>query len=133
MSKKEKVKYSYVFPDIMARALSKIDFRAQMEAGMMSQFLLIIGLTIMMVYLLFSQQTTGLYKFMVLFNLACGWVLISSYLVTTYQQYTSYMGAMNFDPEEEKRLVKQRGNIFKRIGLAIKGKNKVNKEEVVLS
>jgi hypothetical protein len=129
---KEKEKYKYCFPNIMAKTMSKIDFRAQMEAGMLSQFLLIIGLTIMMLYMIFTKQTSGFYKFMVIFNLACGWVLISSYLVTTYQQYTSYMEALGIDPEEEKKRIRQRGNIFKRIKLAFK-KNKLelNKEDIL--
>ena len=120
MAKKEK--YSYCFPDFLAKAMSKVDFRTQMEAGMLSQFLLILGLSIMMIFLLFAEQTSGFYKFMIIFNLACGWLLISSYLITTYQQYTSYMEALGIDPEEEKKRVKRRGNIFKRIWLAIKSK-----------
>ena len=128
MTKKEK--YRYLFPNIMAKAMAKVDFRAQMEAGMLSQFLLIVGLTVMMLYMIFSQQTSGWYKFMIIFNLACGWVLISSYLITTYQQYTSYMGAMGFDPQEEKRKIKRRGNIFKRIYLAFKKKKERNKEDI---
>jgi len=127
MTKKEK--YKYCFPNFMAKAMAKVDFRAQMEAGMLSQFLLICGLTAMMLFLMFTQQTSGFYKFMIIFNLACGWLLISSYLVTTYQQYTSYMDALGIDPEEEKRRVKLRGNIFKRIWLAIKGNKKINLKE----
>ncbi len=61
---------------------------------------------------------------MVIFNLLAGWLLITSYLVTTYQQYGSYMDAMGFDPEAERAAVKKKGNIFKRIIMAIKNKRK---------
>ena len=119
---KTKEKHRYVFPNFLAKAMAKVDMRSQMEASMLSQFLLIVGLTFMMLYMIFTKTTTGLYKFIVIFNLLCGWVLISSYIVTTYQQYTSYMGQMGFDPAAEKAAVKKKGHIFKRIKLAIKAK-----------
>ena len=128
-TKNPKEKYRYAFPNFLAKAMAKVDMRAQMEAGMMSQFLLLIGLSIMVLYTIFSGQVGGFYKFIVIFNLLCGWVLISSYLVTTYQQYTSYMGAMGFDPKAEKEAVKKNGNIFERIIMAIKHKKKNKKQE----
>ena len=97
-TKKPKEKHRYVFPNFMAKAMAKVSMRAQMEAGMMSQGLLLLGLTAMVLFMIFSQQTTGWYKFMVIFNLLCGWFLISSYLVTTYHQYVSYAEAMGFPP-----------------------------------
>ena len=123
-TKKPKEKFSYVFPNVLAKGMSKVSMRAQMEAGMLSQFLLLIGLSVMVLFMIFSKQTTGFYKFMVIFNLLAGWLLITSYLVTTYQQYGSYMDAMGFDPEAERAAVKKKGNIFKRIIMAIKNKRK---------
>ena len=129
-TKKPKEKHRYVFPNFMAKGMAKVDMRTQMEAGMMSQFLLLIGLSIMVIYIIFSRQTTGFYKFMVIFNLLCGWLLISSYLVTTYQQYVSFSEGMGFDPQAEKSAVKKKGNIFKRIIMAIKRKRK-NKSKIL--
>jgi len=128
-TKKPKEKHRYVFPNILAKAMAKVDMRAQMESSMLSQFLLIIGLTLMVIFMIISHQTSGLYKFIVIFNLLCGWVLISSYLVTTYQQYTSYASAMGFDPAAEKAAVKKKGHIFKRIKLAIKNKHAKKKSK----
>lgn len=127
-NKKTKEKFSYVFPNILAKAMAKVDMRTQMESSMLSQFLLIIGLSIMILYMIFTKQTTGFYKFLVIFNLLCGWLLISSYLITTYQQYTSYATAMGYDPAAEKAAVRKKGNIFKRIKIAIR--NKKNKRKV---
>lgn len=127
-NKKTKEKFSYVFPNILAKAMAKVDMRTQMESSMLSQFLLIIGLSIMVLYMIFTKQTTGFYKFLVIFNLLCGWLLISSYLITTYQQYTSYATAMGYDPAAEKAAVRKKGNIFKRIKIAIR--NKKNKRKV---
>ena len=131
-TKKPKEKHRYVFPNFMAKGMAKVSMRAQMEAGMMSQFLLLLGLTAMVLFMIFSKQTTGWYKFMVIFNLICGWFLISSYLITTYNQYTSYAEAMGFDPAAEKAAVKKKGNIFKRIILAIKNKRKKKLEAKIL-
>ena len=132
-TKKPKEKHRYVFPNFMAKGMAKVSMRAQMEAGMMSQFLLLIGLSAMVLFIIFSRQTTGWYKFMVIFNLLCGWFLISSYLVTTYQQYVSYSEAMGFDPAAEKAAVKKKGNIFKRIKLAFKNrkKKKMKQKELI--
>ena len=123
-TKKPKEKHRYVFPNFLAKGMAKVSMRAQMEAGMMSQFLLLIGLSTMVLFMIFSKQTTGWYKFMVIFNLICGWFLISSYLVTTYQQYVSYAEAIGYDPAAERAAVKKKGNIFKRIIMAIKRKRK---------
>jgi len=132
--KKPKEKYRYCLPNFMAKAMAKVDMRAQIQASMLSQFLLLIGLSIMVLYMIFSRQVTGFYKFMVIFNLLCGWLLISSYLITTYNQYVSYSEAMGYDPEAEKAAVRKRGNIFKRIIMAIKNKRrkkvKENEEEI---
>ena len=130
-TKKPKEKHRYVFPNFLAKGMAKVSMRTQMEAGMMSQFLLLIGLTAMVLFIIFSKQTTGFYKFMVIFNLLCGWFLISSYLVTTYQQYVSYAEAIGYDPQAERAAVKKKGNIFKRIILAFKKKKKKKERGLV--
>ena len=132
--KKPKEKYSYAFPNFLAQAMAKVDMRTQMESSMLSQFMLIIGLTIMVIYMIFSGQVGGFYKVLVIINLLAGWLLISSYLITTYQQYTSYMEAMKFDPDAEKAAMKRRGNIFKRIKMAIKNKRekKLRKKKIAM-
>jgi len=124
--KKSKEKYSYCMPDPLAKFMSKVDMRAQMEAGMLSQFLLLIGLTFMVIYMTIYFEGGLFYKFLIIFNMSCGWLLIGSYLVTTYQQYVSYMEALGIDPEEEKRRVKLKGNIFKRIWLSMKEKKNID-------
>ena len=123
-TKKPKEKYRYCLPNFLAKAMSKVSMRTQMESSMLSQFLLLIGLTIMVLFTIFSGEVGGFQKFMIIFNLLCGWVLISSYLITTYQQYTNYAGAIGYDPDAEKAKVKKRGNIFKRISHAFKRRKK---------
>ncbi|MFA5396176.1 MAG: hypothetical protein WC346_09240 [Methanogenium sp.] len=121
---KEHDKYSYIFGQKLSNLMNRIDMRTQLESSMMSMFLLLIGLSLMVIYMaIFSLAGWG-YKILIIFNMLCGWVLIGSNLVTTKHQYNSYMEAMNIDPKAEKKAMKARGNIFKRIRLSQQMKKK---------
>ena len=124
MSKKEKEKLKFIFPDIMSKFMKKVDMRVQMESSMMSISLIMIGMITMVIYLSIYGQMGWFYKGLIIFNLLCGFVFISSFLVTTYHQYLSYMEMANIDPEKERREILKKGNIFKRIKLAMKRKKK---------
>ena len=126
-TKKPKEKYKFVFPNFMAKALGKVDMRTQMEAGMVSQGLLLLGLSLMVILMVWTSPGSTFYTILITFNLLCGWLMISSYLVTTYQQYTNYMEAAGYDPQAEKEKVKKQGNIFKRMARARRNK-KIKKE-----
>lgn len=117
---KEKLKF--VFPNIMAKFMKKVDMRTQQEASLLSMSLIMIGLILMTIYILIYGQMGLFYKSLVVFNLLCAFIFISSFLVTTYQQYISYMEMAGIDPDKERKDVLKRGNIFKRIKLAIKKK-----------
>uniref|UniRef100_A0A6M3JHI6 Uncharacterized protein n=1 Tax=viral metagenome TaxID=1070528 RepID=A0A6M3JHI6_9ZZZZ len=128
MNKVNKEKHAYVFPDLMAKFMSKVSMQTQMESSMMSMFLIMIGMVLMVIYLLLFLEGSLFYKGLVVFNLLCGFLFISSFLVTTYQQYISYMNMMGIDPAEHKAEIRRRGNIFKRIYLAIKNRKKKPKK-----
>ena len=137
-NKKQKEKHSYVFPDLMAKFMRKVDMRTQMESSMLSMTMIMIGMMIMVTYLFFFTEGSIFYKGIIIFNLVCGFLFISSFLVTTYQQYISYMDMMGIDSSKHKAEIKRRGNIFKRIYLAIKNRKKKSKkikknEEVILA
>ena len=121
---KEKEKLSFVFPNIMAKFMKKVDMRTQMEASMMSMSMIMIGMIIMVTYISIYGEMGLFYKSLLIFNLLCAFIFISSFLVTTYQQYTSFMEMAGIDPDKERAEVLKRGNIFKRIKLAIKNKRK---------
>ena len=125
----KKPKHKYIFPKKMANFMAKVDMRTQMEAGMMSQFLLLIGLSTMMLFMVFFQSGSWWYKGLIIFNMAAAWILIGSYLVTTYQQYISFMEAMEIDPEEERRKVKKKGSLLKRIIIAMRNR-RIRKQAV---
>ena len=125
---KEKEKHRYVFPNLVAKMMKKVDMRTQMESSLLSMTMIIIGMFLMAVYLLFFGNVTTTYKFLILFNLFCAFIFISSFLVTTYQQYVSYMTMAGIDPDKHKEEIRKRGNIFKRIKLAFGNRKKQKKK-----
>lgn len=126
---KEKEKFKFIFPNIMSKMMKEVPMRVQLESSLISMFLIMISLSFMVFYLLFFGEGSIAYKIILTINLVCGFMFISSFLVTTYQQYISHMEMMGYDPKKEKEEVRKRGNIFKRIGLAIKERNKIKKKE----
>lgn len=99
--KKKKLSESnYFFPSIMAKMMQKIDMRTQYEASMLSMTFILFGLFISVFYMVFF--VAGLpnwYKVTLILNLIAGFVFLSSFLVTTFQQYKSYLKAKEFQEE----------------------------------
>ena len=126
---KEKEKLKFIFPNALAKMMKNVDMRTQMEAGMMSMFLIMIGMSLTAIYLVFFGVMGGVYKGLILFNLGCAFIFISSFLVTTYQQYVSYMEMAGIDPDKHKEEILKRGNIFKRIRLALYNRKKRKEKE----
>ncbi|HUS49568.1 MAG TPA: hypothetical protein VMZ91_05350 [Candidatus Paceibacterota bacterium] len=91
MTKKEKG--NYVIPSPMAKVMAKVSPRTQYEAAMMSIIFIICGLLIMAIYYPFTNASLFMRIFLPI-NSICGIILLSSYLVTTFQQYQSYLMAM---------------------------------------
>ncbi len=92
--KKDKEKHSYCFPDIMAKVMKKVDDRTQMEASLLSMSFLLVGMITLSVYLVVWGDFSWWFKGMTIFNTLCGFIFLSSYLVTVYQQYVNYMESM---------------------------------------
>ena len=121
---KEKEKLSFIFPNIMAKMMKKVDMRLQMESSLMSMAMIMLGMILMAVYMIFFGEVGIVYKCLILFNLFCAFIFISSFLATTYQQYISYMEMSGIDPDKERRDILKKGNIFKRIRLAMQNRKK---------
>lgn len=96
---KKEVKNTYIFPDFLAKAMSKIDMRTQFEASMLSMTLMLIGMIITIIYFVIYFDFQTWYKIVLIFNGLAGFLFMSSYLTTTYQQYVSYMEITNFQKE----------------------------------
>jgi len=116
---KPKEKYRYIFPSKIAAKMKKIDMRTQLEASMLSLSLIMVGMVLMSLQIIIYGEQTWLFKGLLIFNLLCGFVLLSSNLVTSYQQYVFHLEQMGIDPDAEKAAIRAQGNLFKRIRKAI--------------
>lgn len=92
--KKEKGKHNYCFPNAMATIMSKIDQRTQYEATMLSLVFILGGLIVTGVFTIGFTDLRVFSKVLIGVNIVAGMIFLSSSLVTTYQQYVSYLGAL---------------------------------------
>lgn len=126
----EKEKYRYCFPDFLAKAMRKVDLRTQMEASLLSAFLILFSLLLMSIYILIFGTQTWPFKIVLVINMICGFAFLSSNLLTQYQQYVNYMETMGIDPEAHKREIRKRGNLIQRIVYAIRHKNDIKNQMI---
>lgn len=85
---------SYIFPNFVAGMMSKTSQKVQYESSMMGTFLLLISVFMTGVYYIGFTASNWIVKGFIIFNAIAGFLLLSSMLVTTYQQYQQYMGAV---------------------------------------
>ena len=83
--------HAYALPDILARVMKNVDMRTQYESSILSMFFIMVGMIAFTIYLVFLTDFGLLFKILTAFNSIFGVVFMLSYLVTTYQQYVSYM------------------------------------------
>jgi len=95
----QKTKGNYVFGKKGGSTMNKISPRTQYEAAMLSMIFIMIGLIAMSIYMPFTDISLFL-KIFIPFNSLCGLVLLSSFLITTFQQYQSYLAVMGLMEEE---------------------------------
>ena len=103
----EKGKDNYVFPSPLAKMMEKINLRTQYEATMMSVLFILVGLTISVVYMFIYVQLVLWYKITLIVNLIAAMIFLSSSLITSFQQYKSYLRAMKFQNAEEEQSQKE--------------------------
>lgn len=99
---KEKLKNRYIFPDPLARMMSKISMQVQYEAGMMSIALIMIGLVISITYFIIYFDFPLWYKVVLAFNGLAGLGFMWSNLITTFQQYRNYLEVTEFQQQMRK-------------------------------
>lgn len=99
---KKKQKHKYIFPNVMATAMAKVDLRTQYEASMMSMSLILVGIVMTGIYMMFYIDVAWWYKIFLGVNALGGLVFLSSMLVTTYQQFISYMEVVDFQKDTVK-------------------------------
>lgn len=89
-------KHKYIFPNFLAEIMSKVDMRTQYEASMLSMSFICIGLVVSVIYVFFYTSFAMWYKIFLIVNGIAGLIFLSSFIVTTYQQYLTYMDAISF-------------------------------------
>jgi len=90
----KKTKGNYVFPNILGKMMKGVSQRTQYEAEMLSLAFILGGLIFMGVYTVFFTGASVLIKIVVGINAVAGFVFLSSRLVTSFQQYNTYLAAM---------------------------------------
>ena len=93
---------TYIFPDVLGNLMKKISVRTQMEAQLLSMTFILGGLIAFAVYLIVYGNINTFSKWMIGINAAAGFVLISSYLVGTFQQYSQYLVFLKAQQDKEK-------------------------------
>lgn len=91
--KKEGEKYAYCFPDPMAKMMKNVNEQVQYEGSLLSTFFIMIGLIAFNVYMIFFTDFSWWFKGFSLFNSFWGVMFMLSAMVTTYNQYVTYMNA----------------------------------------
>jgi len=111
-SEKKHSKGNYIFPNYLAKMMEKVDLRTQYEGSLMSLSLLLIGLIITGIYLAIWGGMPLWYKIVLVVNVFAGFLFMSSFLVTTFQQYKQYINVKQFQEsireENEKCLEKSK-------------------------
>ena len=102
ISKYQGMGLGYIFGKAIAKAMKSIGQRTQMEAAMMSMFTIILGLVFMTIYIPFFTNFPLLMKIGTVVNTLAGMGFIGSYLVTSFQQYQSYMMVMGIIKDEQR-------------------------------
>lgn len=109
-----KLKNNYIFPNWIAMGMKKVDQRTQYEATLLSTFLLMLGIIATGIYMIAYGNFTLFFKIMMGINCFAAFIFMSSALTTTYQQYVSYMEAIEmFMPsssefsEKEREIIKE--------------------------
>lgn len=95
----EKKKPNYFFPNFLGEIMSKLDMRVQLESSMMSMTLILLGMLTSVIYFVIYYSFPLWYKIVLVINGLAGIVFISSFIVTTFQSYQSYLAAVEFQEE----------------------------------
>jgi len=80
-----------------------------MESQLLSMTFIMFGMLSFAAYMILYTPTSTFSKWMVGINAVAGFVLLSSYLVGTFQQYSQYLAFLK--AQEEMKEVKPKGEV----------------------
>lgn len=89
-------KNNYIFGDFLGNVMSKVSMQVQIEASMMSMTLMLFGMILTVIYFVIYGVYPTWFKVMLIINGLCGLIFMSSYLITSFQQYKAYIEAKEF-------------------------------------
>ena len=92
--KKKKQRGNYIFPNVLASAMRGISQRTQYEAEMMSTSVILIGIIITTIVTVFFTDYGLMVKILAVINMGAAWVFLWARLVTSIQQYHSFLQAI---------------------------------------
>jgi hypothetical protein len=99
-------KYSYAFPDKIAKVMKKVDMRTQLESSLLSMSFIVVGMIAFNIYILFFMKFDWWFKGLTLFNSICGMFFLITSIIGQYQSYVTYMQTM-----ESLKTFGEQGNI----------------------
>jgi len=85
----------FIFPKEVAKKMKEINIATQYEASILSMSFLIIGALLFVIYTVFFTTYYWLMKVFICFNSVCAIILMTSTLITTYQQFVAHKESTN--------------------------------------
>lgn len=96
----KKTKGNYCFPNFLGKAMASVGQRIQFEASLLSMSLILIGLMTMTIVTIFGTDFSLLIKILAGVNGVAAFIFLSSHLITTFQQYQSYLSIVGILKDE---------------------------------
>lgn len=99
----KKTKGNYCFPDFLGKAMSNVGQRVQYESSLLSMAFILTGIVVMALFTILGTDLSSFVKIMTGVNCMAAFIFLSSSLITTFQQYQSYltiMGIMDLKGED---------------------------------
>lgn len=84
---------------IISKMMSGLSTQYQMEASMISLVIILIGMTLIACYSIFFLNLNMFMRIMIGINSVAGFVFLSSFFITQFQQYKSFMSALEIQKE----------------------------------
>jgi len=103
MQEVKKEKGNYCFPSPIAKAMLKVNQRVQYEASLLSMSFILLSMLVAAIYAIFFTDLSLFVKIMTGVNAVAAFFFLSSFIITTFQQYQSYLAVQGIieDPNQE--------------------------------
>lgn len=100
----KKTKGNYCFPNFLGKVMASVSPRVQFESSLLSMAFILLGLMIMTVITIFGTNFSLFIKIIAGVNGIAAFFFLSSHLITTFQQYQSYLSIMGILKENDEKI-----------------------------